>query len=91
MKYMMKRNEMTCNMHTQKEEGDQSATLFRTRARSRFLRENGFDGDDFGWDAGLVGTTKVFSSFVFVLLAPKVVCVVFFPPLFFDEREKKAL
>jgi len=29
-----KKNEMTCNMHTQKEEeGDQSATSFRTRAR----------------------------------------------------------
>tara|TARA_B100000519_G_scaffold138413_1_gene119869 strand:- start:780 stop:956 length:177 start_codon:yes stop_codon:yes gene_type:complete len=58
------------------------------------LREkerDGFDGfDDFFWDAGLVGTTKVFFSFVFVLLAGPVVFVVFFPPLF-DEREKKAL
>ena len=85
---------MTCNMHTKRRRRPRNYNCFgRARARSRFLREkerDGFDGfDDFFWDAGLVGTTKVFFSFVFVLLAP-VVFVVFFPPLF-DEREKKAL
>ena len=66
-KYVMKRNEMTCNMHTHKKKKKkatkQSATtLFPRRARAlkeaffdeRERERDGFDGgdDDFGGDTG---------------------------------------